>query len=159
MTDVGAAYRAEPACLPIPDLDTARLVVAVTAQVFAISPDHLRHSRKRNHVEARQVAMAVIRANTSMSWPALGRFFERDHSSCINAVERVLARPEMCAWAHAVEKATRAQEAPEHPFANGYNGGAGSDDANRPPSVAIPSLEGDSAMERSPRVPCPARAT
>lgn len=90
---------------PIPDRDIAQMVAEATARLFAVTFEQLRDSRTREHVEARQVAMAVTRARTGMSWPELGRWFQKDHTTVMHAVARVMKDPDKLAWAHAVEAA------------------------------------------------------
>lgn len=46
-------------------------------------------SRKRDDVWARAVAMWLIREATECSYPSIGRFFNRDHSTVIHACKRV----------------------------------------------------------------------
>lgn len=42
-----------------------------------------------NHTRARFVAMAICRDYLDMSYPAIGRVFDRDHSTVISAMRRV----------------------------------------------------------------------
>lgn len=49
-------------------------------------------SRTDTIVRARQEAMAVIRANTRFSFPQIGRFFNRDHTTVIYSVRAYEAR-------------------------------------------------------------------
>lgn len=66
------------------------------------------HSRTRDHVEARQLAMHVGRAATGLSYPELGREFGgRDHTTVISGVRRierlVTERPDLCTKLRAIE--------------------------------------------------------
>lgn len=51
--------------------------------------DMLGRSRSKSAVEARALAMWLARLRLRLSYPELGREFSRDHTTCINAVERI----------------------------------------------------------------------
>lgn len=65
-------------------------------------------SRRRPLVQWRQVTMSAIRELTGMSYPALGRMFDRDHKTVMHACHRVdgseqalRAREAIVAWVSA----------------------------------------------------------
>lgn len=79
-------------------------VILVTAGLFGFTAEEvLGPDREKRVVKARQVAIAVVRARTDLSWPQIGDVFDRDHSTCIHAAQRVMASPERLAWAAAVQ--------------------------------------------------------
>lgn len=51
--------------------------------------DLISHSRKRSVVRPRQVAMSLSRQLTEKSLPEIGEFFDRDHTTVINACKRI----------------------------------------------------------------------
>ncbi len=51
----------------------------------------LAHNRSRKIVNARHMAMWLLRRHTFLSLPAIGRILHRDHSSVLNGVRRVKA--------------------------------------------------------------------
>jgi len=85
-----ALHAALTATVPAPtDAEKAALILAVTGRLFAVDRFELLHSRSPSVTRARQVAMAVVRASTDMSFPELGRLFGRDHTTVQAAVVRV----------------------------------------------------------------------
>jgi chromosomal replication initiator protein len=79
----------------LPDATEARvtpdLAISVTAEYFDVSCDDLRSpSRSRPLVNARQMAMYLVRELTDLSLPKIGeRFGGRDHSTVIHATSKV----------------------------------------------------------------------
>lgn len=70
-----------------PPLDYVR---RLAAHGFGVRVEELTgRSRERPLVEYRQVTMAAIRTLTPLSYPAIGREFDRDHTTVMHAVERV----------------------------------------------------------------------
>ena len=69
-------------------------IVGVVAAAFGIAPDQVvGPSRTRHVVEARQVAMYVLREGRGLSYPAIGEALGgRDHTTAMHSVERVRAR-------------------------------------------------------------------
>lgn len=51
--------------------------------------DIMSASRKAPIVAARQMAMYRLRANLGLSYPAIGKFFNRDHSTVMHACQKV----------------------------------------------------------------------
>lgn len=70
---------------------TPELVIATAAEVFGFTPEELRGpSRNRPLVQARQVAMYVLRQLTDHSYPTIAREFGgRDHTTVIHAVNKI----------------------------------------------------------------------
>jgi chromosomal replication initiator protein len=67
-------------------------VIKAVAEVFNISPTELiSHSRKKEVVEPRQIAMYLLREMLDLSYPNIGdRMGKRDHTTAIYAYEKVL---------------------------------------------------------------------
>lgn len=96
--------RSTPARRPNPDTIAAALVLDTTARLFGVTAaDILSGSHARRHVEPRMVAMAVLRANSTMSYPEIGRAFGRDHTTVMSAIDRVASSDVMRGWASAVD--------------------------------------------------------
>jgi hypothetical protein len=74
----------------------AEAVVAMVASAFGVGPEQLHGpSRTRHVVEARHVAMYVLREGRGLSYPAIGRALGgRDNTTAMNAVIRMRARLE-----------------------------------------------------------------
>jgi chromosomal replication initiator protein len=70
---------------------TPELVIETAALLFAFTPEELRGpSRNRPLVQARQVAMYVLRQLTDHSYPTIAREFGgRDHTTVIHAVNKI----------------------------------------------------------------------
>lgn len=69
---------------------TCEYITNATSEHYRISVDHIKgKSRKRELVNARQVAMYLCRKFTSSSLSDIGRFFNRDHSTVIHACTSV----------------------------------------------------------------------
>lgn len=77
---------------PVKNINPNTVVKAV-AEVFEISPTELiGHSRKKEVVEPRQIAMYLLREMLDLSYPSIGdRMGKRDHTTAIYAYEKVLA--------------------------------------------------------------------
>jgi chromosomal replication initiator protein len=68
-----------------------------------ISFDQMRaRNRKVDLVRARQLAMWALRHKTMLSYPQIGRIFDRDHTTVIHAVARIdgirRANPSIRRW-------------------------------------------------------------
>lgn len=88
---------------PNPRSDTISAIINTTGRLFEVAPDVLLGpSRRRTHVEARHVAILLVRADTDLSWPEIGRLFTRDHSTVIQAAQRAVSSPLRLGWARAV---------------------------------------------------------
>lgn len=74
-----------------PQIITPQLILDETSTRFGFSIEELQGgSRKRPLVEARQIAMYVMRQLTEMSYPAIAREFGgRDHTTVIHAVDKI----------------------------------------------------------------------
>ena len=70
---------------------TADLVISVASEYFDLTPDELRSpNRSRPLVNARQIAMYLVRELTDLSLPAIGdKFGGRDHSTVLHATRKV----------------------------------------------------------------------
>ncbi len=66
-------------------------IIKAVAEVFGISPTELiSHSRKKEVVEPRQIAMYLLREILDLSYPNIGeRMGKRDHTTAIYAYEKV----------------------------------------------------------------------
>jgi chromosomal replication initiator protein len=65
-------------------------ITAVTADVFGVNKEALKgKKRKREILVPRQVAMFLIREMTELPLEEIGDYFERDHSTVVNAIKRV----------------------------------------------------------------------
>jgi len=78
-------------------------IEAAVAAYFGITPADIHSSRRTRTVStARMVAMLLARRHTSMSYPEIGRFMGKNHSSVIMAVRRLedlLANRGELSWA------------------------------------------------------------
>lgn len=71
--------------LSLPKPPTMREIASEVAERHGVKVDEMRGpSRKRYFVHPRQEAFALIRANTSLSYPNIGRYFNRDHTTVIH---------------------------------------------------------------------------
>lgn len=77
-------------------------IEAVTATFFGITPADIHSSRRTRTVSvARMIAMYLARRHTRMSFPEIGRFMGKNHSSVILAVQRLekaIAKNESLTW-------------------------------------------------------------
>ena len=65
-------------------------IEAVVAPFFGITPADIHSSRRTRTVSvARMVAMFLARRHTRMSYPEIGRFMGKNHSSVVLAVQRI----------------------------------------------------------------------
>lgn len=70
------------------DYDIADLVVEACEEKFRCS-DLMANTRRKTTVRPRQIAMYAIRHLTSLSYPEIGDFFSKDHTTVLSAVTRV----------------------------------------------------------------------
>ncbi len=71
----------------VADQNRATVILAEVALRYGLSiSEILGRSRVRSKVEARQEAMWLIRCRLNMSYPELGAFFDRDHTTCMHGV-------------------------------------------------------------------------
>ena len=70
---------------------TPELIINEASAMFGIQPEELiGHSRKRQFVTARQVAMYTFRTFTDLSFPDIAKLFsDRDHTTVMHAVRKV----------------------------------------------------------------------
>ncbi|MCK5113374.1 MAG: chromosomal replication initiator protein DnaA [Phycisphaerae bacterium] len=77
-------------------------IESVTATFFGITPADIHSSRRTRTVSvARMLAMYLARRHTRMSYPEIGRFMGKNHSSVVLAVQRLeknLAKNESLTW-------------------------------------------------------------
>ena len=73
---------------------TAERIIELTAEMFHLEVEQITGgSRRRPLVDARQVAMYVVRNMTDLSFPDIGRAFgDRDHTTVMHAVRKIEAR-------------------------------------------------------------------
>lgn len=73
---------------------TAERIIELTAKMFNFDVEQVTGgSRRRPLVDARQVAMYVVRNMTDLSFPDIGRAFgDRDHTTVMHAVRKIEAR-------------------------------------------------------------------
>ena len=80
---------AQAALMEIKRIQTARQLATISEMVahrFHLSPHHLRtRARDQRTAFCRQVAMHLCRRITGASFALIGRYFGRDHSTCIYA--------------------------------------------------------------------------
>ena len=69
---------------------TPTLIINEVAKFYGIEPDTIRSvSRKKETLIPRQVAMYIIREKTGLSLPEIGREFGKDHTTVMNAINKV----------------------------------------------------------------------
>jgi chromosomal replication initiator protein len=77
-------------------------IEAVVAAFFGITPADIHSSRRTRTVStARMIAMHLGRTHTQMSYPEIGRFMGKNHSSVVLGVQRlekILAKKERLNW-------------------------------------------------------------
>ncbi|MBN1553272.1 MAG: chromosomal replication initiator protein DnaA [Phycisphaerae bacterium] len=77
-------------------------IESVVATFFGVTPADLHSSRRTRTVStARMIAMYLARRHTRMSFPEIGRFMGKNHSSAVLAVQRLeilLSRGEDVVW-------------------------------------------------------------
>lgn len=80
----------------LPEGITVVHMLAEVARGFDVAVDDiLGPGRGRTIVTARACAMAVVRGSTDLSLPAIGDIFDRDHTTVMHHVAKVLADPEL----------------------------------------------------------------
>ena len=77
-------------------------IEAIVSTFFGITPADIHSSRRTKTVSvARMIAMFLARRRTSMSFPEIGRFMGKNHSSVVLAVQklnRLLAKKDNIVW-------------------------------------------------------------
>lgn len=100
---VAGVLRSTVPRLPQPEAATVDRVLDATARLFGVPRDEIL-GRGRHANDARQVAMAVLRATTTLSFPEIGCLFDgRDHTTVLAAVTKVVATAPLREWAAAVD--------------------------------------------------------
>lgn len=85
-----------PAGYLLPKRITVDHMVAEVARGFDVTvAEIIGQSRTRTITTARACAMAVLRSATDLSFPAIGDIFDRDHSTVMHAVAKVMGDPEL----------------------------------------------------------------
>lgn len=80
----------------VPELLAADVVIAEVARGFRVSAEDVLGRDRSTHIHmARVCAMAVIREWSGLSFPAIGRLFDRDHTTVMHAINKVLADPDL----------------------------------------------------------------
>ena len=65
-------------------------IVDVVAAHYGITREQLKSKRRTNSVALpRQVAMFLMRRQTTLSLAEIGRFFDRDHTTVIHACSKI----------------------------------------------------------------------
>lgn len=83
---------------------SARYIIEKAAVGFDVTVEELAGpGRGRPLVSYRQITMAVVRRETGASLPAIGRMFNRDHTTVMYGVERVEKVPALRAAARALQ--------------------------------------------------------
>lgn len=68
----------------------AERVIAVSARMYEVTSEELyEHTRRTNVIIPRQIAMYLLRADIGLSYPSIGRQFDRDHTTIIHACNKV----------------------------------------------------------------------
>ena len=80
----------------LPYRPSMRDISAEVAERWGVTVEDMRDPdnlvRRGLDTRPRDEAIAAIRATGRFSWTQIGRFFRRDHSTCISAVKRHLER-------------------------------------------------------------------
>lgn len=65
-------------------------IIAQVCAAYDVTLEDLRsRSRRAALVRARHAAMYAVRQHTDLSYPAIGRFFNRHHTAVMHAVDRM----------------------------------------------------------------------
>ena len=73
-----------------PRIVTADMIVEAVARTYGQSIEDIRGDRRtKDLTTARHVAIYLVRSLTEYSYPEIGRFFDRDHTTCISAERKV----------------------------------------------------------------------
>ncbi len=76
----------------VPDTLDAEAILSEVARGFRVSVEEIvGPSRAARVCVARACAMAVVREATDLSLPAIGRLFDRDHTTVMHHHQRVMA--------------------------------------------------------------------
>lgn len=76
---------------------TPALILRVVAKHYGYTAEQLKARTRNAHRDrARQIAMYVARKLSKLSYPAIGREFQRDHTSVLPAVKKVAQEVAQC---------------------------------------------------------------
>ena len=65
-------------------------IIKEVCRYFRVEEDQIRgHSRRRGILNARQIAMYLIRSMTSLSLDETGKLFKRDHTTALNGITKI----------------------------------------------------------------------
>lgn len=93
----------------------ARYVMEKAAIGFDVSVEELTgRARTRPITDYRQVAMAVVRQMTRASYPAIGRLFNRDHTTVMHGVARAERVPKLATAVKALRLEVEREWAIDH---------------------------------------------
>lgn len=71
-------------------LDSDSLIKSVCSYFGLTTEEMLGKSRAKQYVYPRQIAMYLARKHTALSFPDLGRVFQRDHTTVLSAYQRII---------------------------------------------------------------------
>lgn len=75
---------------------TPDATIREVARAFNVTTEEILGSSRRRHINtARACAMAVIKEHTDWSYPVIGRYFGRDHTTVMHHVAKVMDDPEL----------------------------------------------------------------
>lgn len=90
--ELEAALRAKPASMGYYPRTTAKAIIASISYATGISAaDILSGIRTRETVRARNAAMYLCSVKLGMSYPAIAKRFDRDHTTTLHGVKRHIA--------------------------------------------------------------------
>jgi chromosomal replication initiation ATPase DnaA len=83
-------------------------IIEATAALYGVTPDHLTGpDRTRGIAQARQAAFSAAHQE-GHSIAAIGRAFNRDHTTVMHGLSRVKASPELSETAYAISERAKA---------------------------------------------------
>jgi hypothetical protein len=84
----------------LPNAPSAATILETASRYFRIPTEQLLSRSRTNQMSfARQVMMYLMRTMTNDSYPAIGRYFRRDHSTALHAVTQIALRMQEAAFA------------------------------------------------------------
>lgn len=92
-----------------PEVGRAQMIVSLVAAHFDVTDSEMRSSaRNRRVLVPRQIAIALIRRHTTLTYAEIGAYFNRDHSTIVHSVQSIeLGVKESTAIREAVEQLSR----------------------------------------------------
>lgn len=89
-------------------------IIAATCRHYGLTLDELRGPKRESRITwPRQQAMKIIRDNTKLTFPQIGRIFNRDHTTVIHALRRVKSKASDADLLSMTQIEARATEASE----------------------------------------------